>query len=107
MLWIRLGLAATMIAGGAAHAAQNGHEALFAAPVEKTRIIVRDLLWQCDGARCVAAHESDSRPVIVCMAMAHDIGPVLEFSTRGVKLDAEALTRCNAPREAKASVSSR
>jgi|EndMetStandDraft_4_1072995.scaffolds.fasta_scaffold174756_2 hypothetical protein len=107
MLWIRLGLAAAMIASGEAHAAQNGHEALFASPVEKPRIVVRDLLWQCEGLRCVAPRESDSRPVIVCMAMAHDIGPVLEFSTRGVRLDAEALARCNAPREGKASVSSR
>jgi hypothetical protein len=107
MLWVRLGLAAAIVASGEAHAAQNGHEALFAAPVEKPRIVVRDLLWQCEGPRCVAPRESDSRPVIVCMAMAHDVGPVLEFSTRGVRLDAEALARCNAPREGKASVSSR
>lgn len=107
MLWIRLGLAAAMMAGGEAHAAQNGHEALFATPVEKPRIVVRDLLWQCEGPRCIAPRESDSRPVIVCSAMAHELGPVLEFSTRGVRLDAAALARCNAPREGKTSVSSR
>ncbi len=54
MLWIRLGLAVAMIASGEARAAQNGHEALFAAPVGKSRIVVRDLLWQCDGSRCAA-----------------------------------------------------
>jgi hypothetical protein len=107
MPWIPLGLMAAMIASGEARAAQNGHEALFAASVEKTRIVVRDLLWQCEGPRCVTTRESDSRPIIVCMAMAHDVGSVLEFSTRGVRLDAEALARCNAPRDGKPSVSSR
>jgi hypothetical protein len=107
MLWMRLGFAAAIIASGEAHAAQNGHEALFAAPVEKSRIVVRDLLWLCEDARCIATHESDSRPLIVCMALAQSIGPVVEFSTRGVKLDAEALARCNAPHGGKASVSSR
>ena len=93
--------------GGEARAAGTGHEAVFAAPVEQSRLVVRDLLWQCRDRQCVAAHESDSRPVIICMDLARAIGPVIAFSTRGTLLDNKALARCNAPREGNASVSSR
>jgi len=104
---IGLWIAAAAILSGEGHAAGRGHEAVFGAPVEKAQIVVRDLLWQCEGSRCVTARESDSRPLIVCMAMAHDIGPVLEFSTGGIRLDADALARCNRPQDGKTSVSSR
>lgn len=100
-------IAAAAVLSGGVHAATRGHEAVFGAPVEKAQIVVRDLLWQCEGSRCVTARESDSRPLIVCMAMAQDVGPVLDFSTGGIRLDAEALARCNAAHDGKASVSSR
>ena len=104
---IGLWIAAAAMMSGEAHAAGRGHEAVFATPVEKAQVVVRDLLWQCEASRCVSARESDSRPLIVCMAMAHDVGPVLEFSTRGARLDADALARCNRPHDGKANVSSR
>ncbi|HEY1125730.1 MAG TPA: hypothetical protein VGE65_08855 [Sphingobium sp.] len=106
MRTIQLLLAVAMI-GGQARAAGTGHEALFAAPVNQSRLVVHDMLWQCRDRQCITVNESDSRPVIMCMALARAIGPVLAFSTRGMPLAAQALARCNSPREATASVSSR
>lgn len=94
-------LLALVMTGSEARAARAGHEALFAAPVDQSRLVVRDLLWQCRDRQCIAANESDSRPVIVCMALARAVGPVLAFSTRGKALETQALARCNAPREGK------
>ncbi|MBO9581933.1 MAG: hypothetical protein J7498_13660 [Sphingobium sp.] len=108
MRGIRLGLAiALLMSGGSAQAAAGGHEARLERPAERSRLVVHNLLWQCDGQRCVAAGQSDSRPVIVCMALAQELGTVLDFATGGKSLDAAALARCNARRDDKASVSSR
>jgi len=107
MRGIRLGLVATLMMSGEALAAAGGHEAVLEKPAGKSRIVVHDLLWQCDDRRCVAAVRSDSRPAIVCMALAGAFGPVLDFSTGGEALDAAGLARCNARRDGKASVSSR
>jgi hypothetical protein len=51
---IGLWIAAALIMSGEAHGAGRGHEAVFGAPIEKSQIVVRDLLWQCEGPRCVA-----------------------------------------------------
>ena len=108
MRGIGLGLAVALLAVGATPAlAGGGHEALLAAPAAKARIVVHDIAWQCDGTRCIAAAESNSRPVIVCMALTRAVGPVLAFSTGGAALKEADLARCNATREQGASVSSR
>lgn len=104
---IRLGLAVGLLMNGDARAAVAGHEARLERPAEKSRIVVHNLLWQCDERRCIAAGQSESRPVIVCMALARELGPVLDFTTGGKALDAAGLVRCNAPHDEKASVSSR
>ena len=107
MRGIRLGLAVGLLMSGGAQAATAGHEARLERPAEKSRIVVHNLLWQCDERRCVAASQSDSRPVIVCMALARELGPVLDFATGGKALDAAGLARCKSRRDDKASVSSR
>lgn len=107
MRGVRLGLAVALLMSSGAQAAAGGHEARLERPAEKARLVVHNLLWQCDGQRCVAAGQSDSRPVIVCMALAHELGPVLDFATGGKALDAAGLARCNARHDDKASVSSR
>ncbi len=104
---VALGSIVALAMSGQALAAGKGYDARFVAPVEKTRVIVRDLIWQCDDRHCTAAAQSDSRPVIVCMALARELGPVLDFATADKALDAADLARCNAPRNGKASVSSR
>lgn len=107
MRGIGLGLAVGLLVSGGARAAAAGHEARLERPAEKSRIVVHSLLWQCDEQRCVAAGPSGSHPVIVCMALARELGPVLDFATAGKALDAAGLARCNAPHDDKASVSSR
>ncbi|MBO9574385.1 MAG: hypothetical protein J7494_01480 [Sphingobium sp.] len=74
-----------------------GHVVLFAAPVKPGEIIVHGLFWKCADRRC-AAVLSNSRPVVVCMAMARALGPITAFDTDGAPLKTEDLARCNMPR---------
>jgi hypothetical protein len=105
---IETGLAAALLMASSAPAfAAAEHDARLAIPAPKSRIVVHDLLWTCSGQRCTAAAASDSRPVIVCMALARELGTVLGFSTGGVTLDEADLARCNMPRHKEATVSSR
>jgi hypothetical protein len=108
MRGIGLGLTIAMLTAGAAPAwAAAQHDASLAAPASKSRIVVHGLLWTCSGQRCTATAASDSRPVIVCMALARELGTVLGFSTGSVALNEADLARCNMPRHKEGTVSSR
>jgi hypothetical protein len=82
--------------GGTAFAAPAGqYRAEPASPPAASRLIVKDIVWRCGAAGCVAPR-SNSRPAIDCSALAHEIGTLRSFVVEGQALDAAALEKCNA-----------
>lgn len=82
------------LAAAPAYAGTPYYDVKLSAAVAQDRIIARELLWSCSGDRCVAA-KSNSRPAIICSAVAKAAGGVTEFSAGGKKLDQAALAACN------------
>lgn len=75
--------------------AQTGfYQASFAGPVGKSQLVAKDLLWACAGDSCIA-DRSNSRPAIVCSALARAAGPLTAFAAGGDALGPEQLARCN------------
>jgi hypothetical protein len=91
-------VSASFPAAGTAVAA-NGlpleYRAELAAPAPAARLIVRDVVWRCDGAACVAP-AANSRPALVCAALARQAGALRSFAVEGRALAAEELEKCNA-----------
>ena len=82
--------------GGTAFAAPGGqYRAEPATPPTAARLIVRDLVWKCGAAGCVAPR-GNSRPAIDCSALAHELGTLRSFTVEGRALDPAALEKCNA-----------
>jgi hypothetical protein len=86
-----------MLAGAAPAVAQGGphYRAEPAAPRANATLIVRDAVWKCGTAGCLAGKGS-SRPETECAALARQVGELVSFSVAGRPLDAEALQKCNA-----------
>lgn len=59
------------------------------------KVVVRDVLWKCEGAACVAS-KATSRPEVVCATAARKIGKLTAFSANGQDFTAEQLEKCNA-----------
>src|SRR4051812_4374590 len=79
-----------------AFAAPSGqYRAEPASPPTASRLIVKDIVWRCGAAGCIAPR-SNSRPAIDCSALAHEIGTLRSFTVEGQSLDAAALEKCNA-----------
>jgi len=89
-------LPALCIASGAqaAPGTPAGHSATLESPVSADNLTAHGLLWRCAGAQCVAT-ASNSRPVVVCQALAREAGPMIAFSAGGELLSAEQMARCN------------
>ena len=84
------------LAGTAAPAsAATQYRAELAAPPSAQRMVVRDVVWNCDGGACVALQTS-SRPATDCSALADHAGKLRSFSVAGRALSAEELEKCNA-----------
>ena len=82
--------------GGTAFAAPGGqYRAEFASPPAASRLIVKDIVWRCGAAGCVAPR-GNSRPAIDCSALAHEVGTLRSFTVGGQALDPAALEKCNA-----------
>ena len=82
--------------GGTALAAPGGqYRAEPATPPAASRLIVKDIVWRCGTAGCVAPR-SNSRPAIDCSALAHEVGTLRSFTVEGQALDPAALEKCNA-----------
>jgi hypothetical protein len=82
--------------GGTAFAAPAGqYRAEPASPPAASRLIVKDIVWRCGAAGCVAPR-SNSRPAIDCSALAHEIGTLRSFTVEGQALEPAALEKCNA-----------
>lgn len=75
--------------------ASSHYQAEPAAKPSAARIIVKDLLWKCGDAGCSAA-KSNSRPAVVCSALAKKVGALRSFSVAGVTISSEELEKCNA-----------
>ena len=82
--------------GGTAYAAPGGqYRAEPANPPATSRLIVKDIVWRCGAAGCVAPR-SNSRPAIDCSALAHEVGTLRSFTVEGQAIDPAALEKCNA-----------
>ncbi len=58
------------------------------------RLVVRDTVFRCAAAGCVAPRAS-SRAEHVCAALARQVGGLASFSAAGRSFDAAALEDCN------------
>jgi hypothetical protein len=87
------GLSAIVATPASAFAPQ--YRAALAAPSSATRFVVRDLLWDCAGADCIAA-QGGGRPAIDCAALARRAGALRSFSVDGRPLADADLQKCNA-----------
>jgi hypothetical protein len=94
-LSIVLAAAAGLLAAAPAAAATPEYRAELARPTAASKLVVRDLLWRCTGADCVALATGD-RPAIDCAALAGRAGALRSFSLAGQPLPADALGKCNA-----------
>jgi hypothetical protein len=92
-----LAFTALLASAAAAPASANGihYRAQPATPPAAERVVVRDLMWKCGLAGCVAGKGS-SHPAIECAALVRQVGPLRSFSAAGQALDAPALEKCNA-----------
>ncbi|HEX6376640.1 MAG TPA: hypothetical protein VFZ91_13080 [Allosphingosinicella sp.] len=88
-------LLSASLLGGTAFAAPGQYRAEPASPPTAARLIVKDIVWKCGAAGCVAAR-SNSRPAIDCSALAHEVGTLRSFTVEGQALDPAALEKCNA-----------
>lgn len=86
---------AMMMMGSAAIAANYVATPVSAPAAGKT--VARNMVWTCDGARCVAQQEgSTSRPAIICAVAVKELGPLSSFTVGDEAFDADALAKCNA-----------
>jgi hypothetical protein len=101
-LKLTLALAALSAPGTlSARSSNAGHTATLAAPVQADRLVAHGLLWRCADDQCTAP-TGNSRPLVVCQALARTAGPVTSFGSGKTLFDAEQLARCNgAPGDAR------
>lgn len=81
--------------GGTAFAAGAQYRAEPASPPAAARLVVREIVWKCGAAGCVAP-QGNSRAAIDCSALAREVGTLRSFAVGGQPLDSAALGRCNA-----------
>ena len=90
-------LLSAFVAGPAA--AQPSQPAQYRAelvsPASADRLIVRDVVWRCGGGICVAP-TGNSRPAVLCAALARQAGALRSFAVEGQPLSGEELEKCNA-----------
>jgi hypothetical protein len=66
-------------------------------PVAKpasARFAAKEIVWRCDDSGC-SAGKGNSRPALVCAAVARQIGALRSFSAGGRPLAADELAKCN------------
>ena len=88
---------ALLLAASPSHATSGGYYTAtpVAAPAA-VKLVVRDTLWKCGEAGCAASAKSNSRPAIVCQALAGKVGALAAFRAGTEEFDAAALAKCNA-----------
>lgn len=83
----------------AAPAAAATYNARPATPAPAERIAARDILWTCASGTCTGS-TLNSRPLVLCQALAKKTGPIDSFTVDGRAIAAEELARCNASAKA-------
>ena len=99
---MRLILAAAAAACFAAPALAGSYTAQPVAPTKQSKIVARDIVWNCTDQGCRGA-TAESRPAVLCQALAKKAGRLASFTVDGRALPAADLERCNAAAPAKAS----
>src|SRR3954464_12177566 len=94
----RLALVLSTIAFGATAAAASNYSASPAVPASG-KFITRDIVWNCGPAACQGATD-ESRPLVLCQALAKHAGRLDSFIADGRALSAAELARCNASAKA-------
>ncbi|HEY0412898.1 MAG TPA: hypothetical protein VGD66_07145 [Allosphingosinicella sp.] len=92
---LALGFSAVLAGTAAPAAAAPYYQAEPARQPASDRLIVRELVWQCGAAGCVAGR-SHSRAAVDCAALVRQAGPVKSFSVEGRPIPADQLEKCNA-----------
>ena len=82
----------------AAPAAASEYSATLAKPANGT-LAARDIAWTCTASGCRGATEN-SRPAVLCQALAKRAGHIESFLVDGRALAAAELDRCNASAKA-------
>jgi len=85
-------LAAVAIAAPASAANYVGNPA---APVAETRIVARDIVWNCGPGSCQGSTQ-ESRPQVLCQSLAKKAGRLSSFIVDGRALADAELAKCNA-----------
>lgn len=87
---------ALLLSAGALAAAPAGaatYSARLAGPVNG-RIVAREINWTCAGLSCSGA-TNDSRPAVLCQALAKRAGRIDAFLIDGQPLGTAELGKCN------------
>ena len=81
-------------------AAASNYSATLASP-STSRFIAPDIMWTCGSAECHGA-TTESRPVVLCQALAKRAGRIEAFLIDGRAMAPADLQRCNASARAQA-----
>lgn len=85
------------LVGSAALAQPKGsfYDVLLANTVEVSKPVIRGLVFSCQSKSC-SANEGNSRPAIMCVSVARELGAVMAFRAGEETLEDDALAKCNA-----------
>jgi hypothetical protein len=89
---------AVLIASAAIFAAAPAAAATYSAKLSSPasgHIVARDMNWACAGESCQGATD-ESRPVVLCQALAKQAGKVESFAVDGRAFGSAELDKCNA-----------
>ena len=87
------------LALAATPAAAATYSAKPATPVGESRLVIRDVVWACGPGACVGSTQN-SRPLVLCQALAKKAGALESFTVDGRAIAASELDRCNASAKA-------
>jgi hypothetical protein len=87
-------LAVSALAAFAAPAAAASYSATLATPAAG-HIVARDINWAC-GANACQGNTAESRPAVLCQALAKRAGKVDAFTVDGRGFSEAELAKCNA-----------
>ena len=91
-------LALSAMALSAAPVAASTYSAKPAVPTSE-RVISRDISWTCGPAACLGSSD-ESRPAVLCQALAKRAGRIESFVVDGRAFDSAQLEKCNSAAKA-------
>ena len=91
---LRPALLVSALAIAATPAAAASYSAKLAAPTSG-RIVARDINWACGADACQGVTQ-ESRPSVLCQALAKKVGKVESFLVDGRAFSETELAKCNA-----------